>query len=190
MGRGEHETTKIKREIKLTAKTAAAIEAAKQKIDRKNFNKNFPYEIKKALIETIKKIEPLELASTLITTYVIHGIILSTAELFERAENIAKGLDIISSKPEAINIINPTSNPLGLITNWISNIPFLIAALIEGVDQDTAEKLTEGLTKIAEKPESDSLYIWALSYAIAYYIQKHGITDVFGAIKGFLGFTT
>lgn len=137
-----------------------------------------------AIKSWIKPFDPIELAGVLTTTYVIHSIILNTAELFDRATNISKGLRLISGTPDWVSYLPWGNTPLG----WISNLPFLLSTLLQGgVPEDRAQEIIDGLVKIAEEPESDSFLIWATSFSIAYYIQKHGIPDILGTIKGFLG---
>ena len=79
MGRGVHETTKIKREIKLTQKTAVAIERAKKELDRKDFWKDFP---KIALMEIIKKIDPLKFTATIALTPIVKMALDKAPEIF------------------------------------------------------------------------------------------------------------
>lgn len=132
----------------------------------------------------IKNIDPLELASVLATTYVIHGVITTTTEIYERVININQGIQIVAGTPDWVDWLPFGNTPLGLL----SNLPWLINTLIQGgFSEEQAKNTVEGLKKIVEKPNTDSLFIWAVSFAIAYYVQKHGITDIIGSIKGFLG---
>ena len=59
MGRGIHETTKIKREIKLTQKTAVAIARAEKELDRKDLEKDLPVWIRDRLGVMAERIDPL-----------------------------------------------------------------------------------------------------------------------------------
>lgn len=188
LARGKLLKTKIKEAKKITeAEVKARLTTA-----YKTKNKYILEEIKNRLIKVLANINPLELAATLATTYVIHGLILSTKELFDRATNISQGLRLISGTPEWVSFLPFADTPLG----WTANIPFLIGQLWdilnakEDISQEQKERIVEGATKILENPQSDSIYLWILSYAIAYYVQKHGITDIFKAVQGFLGVAT
>ena len=186
MPRGPRLKTLIKKEKKLAEAKILGEELGKTKADKK---KPLDQLIKEYAEKLIDKIDPLELASLLATTYVIHGIILNTTELFERATNITKGLSLISGTPEIVQALPFGNTPFG----WTANIPFLLARiwdiwnLKENVSEETKEQIVEGAKKILEKPDTDSFYLWVLSFSIAYYIQKHGIPDIFGSIKAFLG---
>ena len=75
MGRGIHETTKIKREIKLTQKTAAAIERAKKELDRKDLEKDLPVWLRNKLGDMLVKVDPLELISVIALTPLVKGAV-------------------------------------------------------------------------------------------------------------------
>lgn len=166
----------------LNKEKAKGILQAKAEEDRKHPERV----ILEWLKSLIKPIDITDLIAYLSTTYIIHGIILTSAELYERAKNIGKGLTLISGKPDILNNLPFADTPLG----WVSDLPWLINTYIQAqnLSEERKKQIIEGLTKIVERPDPDSLYIWALSFAIAYYIQKHGITNIFSSIKAFLGF--
>lgn len=139
-----------------------------------------------ALKNWLKQIDPLEFAAIISTTYVIHAIIQTTSELFQRATNINSGIRIISGSPEFIKNL-PWGN-LPLIGN-LYDLPFLINTILnaQNISEERKQEIIKGATTILKNPQDDSILLWAISFSIAYYVQKHGITDILGSIKGFLG---
>jgi len=138
-------------------------------------------------IETLKtldiEIDPIEAVAVGATTYVIHSLILTTTELLDRVNNMSKGLRIISGTPEILGQLPFADSPIG----WIGNLPFLIAQIFSGENEESQQRIIDGIKKITEEPNSDNFFIWAVSLVIAYYVQKHGITDILGAARSFLG---
>lgn len=185
MPRGRLLKTKVKEAKKIAEATAIGEEIGKQKAHRK---KKFDDSLRQHIGKFIDRIEPMEFLSVLATTYVVHGIILTTTEFLERATNISKGLRIISGTPDIVKYLPFSDTPVG----WVSNIPFLVSRIWDiytqkGATDEVKKQVVEGSKKILEEPDSDSIYLWAVSFAIAYYIQKHGITEIFGSIRSFLG---
>jgi len=182
--RGKLLRTKVKEAKKIGAAETKAKVAAEIKVK----SKHILDEIKLRLAKSFDNLDLLELAAVLASTYVIHGIILTTKELFERVENISKGLQLISNTPDWVNFLPFIDTPLG----WTANIPFLLNELWNilnesELDQKRKEEIVEGAKTILEKPQSDDLMLWAISFVIAYYVQKHGITNIFSSIQAFLG---
>jgi len=179
----------LKTKVREAAKIAEAETKARTKAYIKERGKHFPALIQERLLKLIDNIDLIELSATLATTYVVHGIILTSAELFDRATNISQGLRMVSGTPEWVSLLPFADTPLG----WTANIPFLINTLWdllnqkEDFPQEQKEQIIEGATKILENPKSDTVYLWVLSYTIAYYVQKHGILNIFSAVQGFLG---
>lgn len=79
MGRGTHEATKIKRQIKLTAKTAAAIKKAERDMERKDLEKDFPVWLRDRIGKMFEKVDPLELVSVIALTPLVKGAVESYA---------------------------------------------------------------------------------------------------------------
>jgi len=182
--RGKLLRTKVKEAKKIGAAETKAKVAAEIKVK----SKHILDEIKLRLAKSFDNLDLLEVSAVLAGTYVIHSIILTTAELFERAENISKGLQVISNTPDWVNLLPFANTPLG----WTSNIPFLIGELWTLLNKgdlptERKEEIIDGVKTILETPEGDSPMLWAISFIIAYYVQKHGITNIFGTIQSFLG---
>jgi len=186
--RGRLLKTKVKEAKKVSEAIGLGLEVGKQKAHKK---KKFEESLREHIGKFIDRIEPMEFLSTLATTYIVHGIILTSAELYQRTQNITKGLRIISGTPEIIKYLPFGDTPLA----WAANIPFLASKLWDIYTQKEAtkeqkEEIIQGATEIAKAPEADDLYLWAVSFAIAYYVQKHGIKDILGSVRAFLGFAT
>ena len=75
MGRGKHQLTKDKKEIKQLTKIASAMERAKRVLDRKDLEKDLPVWIRDRLGTMIEKIDPLELVSVIALTPLVKGAV-------------------------------------------------------------------------------------------------------------------
>lgn len=136
----------------------------------------------------LKDIDVLELAGTLALTYVIHNLIISIADFFDRAKSISDSVRVIAGTPDAVKWLPWGSIPL--IGNFY-DLPWIINTLLNKQEvPDNTKEVLVNLKKELDNPNTDSFFIWVLSFGIAYYIQKHGITDIFNTIKGFLGVAT
>lgn len=177
MGRGIHETTKIKKEIKLTTKTAAAIEKAKRDLDRKNLWKDLPLDLKDALLKMVSNIDPLEVAATIGTTIVIKNLI-DTSEAVRGAIKAATGL-------EDFDLINSIVNPGWGVSIWIFNL--ITGKAPTDINQE----------EIIEKAKSfEGLFPdwmdWLIAFSFAYMLVKYGdsifggVTNISTFIMGFL----
>lgn len=186
MARGRLLKTKVKEAKKLAEAEEIGRARGKQKAHK---HKKLEESLREHIGKFIDRIEPMEFIGLLSTTYVIHGIILTTAELTQRATNISKGLRLISGTPEIIKYLPFGDSPFA----WSANIPFLLGKLWDiynkkELTQEEKENIISGSKTILEEPDAESLDLWIISIAIAYYIQKHGILNIFSAVRGFLGF--
>lgn len=188
LARGRLLKTKVKEAKKIAEATEIGKESGKQKAHKK---KNLEYSLREHIGKFIDRIEPIEFIGLLSTTWVIHGIILTTAELYERATNISKGLRVISGTPDIVKYLPFGDTPLA----WASNLPFLISKIWDiytqkGATDEQKQQIVEGTKKLLEAPDPESIDLWIVSLAIAYYIQKHGILNILNGVKGFLGLAT
>jgi len=65
MGRGKHQITKDKKEIKQLAKIAAATRRAEKILERKDLEKDLPVWIRDLLGKILEKIDPMEFIATI-----------------------------------------------------------------------------------------------------------------------------
>lgn len=138
MPRAEMLHTKIKREILLSQSTAEAVEIAKQKIhEKRELRKPLALTIREHINVAIDKIDPLELAAILGTSYLIKTTIYADTSLVGKIKGLSKlplsDLYGGSFAPflESIDIILPKSLTTSTepdIKEWI--ICFVIAFMI------------------------------------------------------------
>lgn len=81
MGRGKHQITKDKKEIKQLTKIAVATERAKKALDRKDFNKDWAVWLRNHLGKMLENIDPLELTAILGITVLVKGVIDKSEEI-------------------------------------------------------------------------------------------------------------
>lgn len=75
MGRGKHEKTKIKEDIKYAAKATVAAEIAAEEAKRKQWAKNIPMVLQEKLMGFIDRIDPLELTAIIALTPFVKSVV-------------------------------------------------------------------------------------------------------------------
>jgi len=159
LGRGIHEKTKIKKDIKYAAKATAAAEAAATEIKYKTLNKYLPERIQDALITALEKIDPLEIAAIGGLAFLIKPVIQKIPELanYLTANVPFGGQLLIESFQENEIIIFSIKNPFTGEIIWKWSIP--------------AEGSTPPSTEVAA-PIPD-LNAWVLAFVIALIVIKY-----------------
>jgi len=116
----------------------------------------------------IDRIEPLDLAATLALTPLIHGVIANTPAMLSKvSESYGAGLPLW----ERFLLWGPIGTPLSMLTEQV--LP----------SKEDVKEMEKGLA-------SNDVYVWLISFALAYIIIKHGgqIAIALGeSVKGLTG---
>jgi len=81
MGRGKHQITKDKKEIKQLAKIAAATRRAEKILDRKDLEKDFPVWLRDRFGKMLESVDLLELAATIAVMPLVKAAVDSSDEI-------------------------------------------------------------------------------------------------------------
>jgi len=159
VGRGVHEKTKIKKDIKYAAKATAAAEVAATEAKYKTLNKFLPERIQEALIACIEKIDPLEVAAIGGMAFLIKPVIQKIPEVANYlASNLPFGLDLaVESFQDGEIVIFEIKNPFTGEIIWKYSIP------VEGsepVNTDVAQRIPD-------------LNAWILAIVISIIVIKY-----------------
>jgi len=136
---GTHETTKVKRELKLVSKTAIAIERAKKELNRKDLEKDFPIWLRDRFGEMLSKIDPIESLAIFGLTVIIKGVIDTSEEIrsklhpFVTFGNIPEGYkSVFSGIPFWYDLVKDDEKYEGMLPDaldWVAafGLAFVIA---------------------------------------------------------------
>lgn len=86
LGRGPHESTKIKKDIKYAAKAGAAAEVAALEAKFKTWAKYLPERVQEALMKTLEGVDALELIAVVSLTPIVHEAVKGTLETTSNVE--------------------------------------------------------------------------------------------------------
>lgn len=159
MGRGKHESTKIKNDIKYAAKATAAAEKAALDAKFKTWSKYLPQRIQEALISCLEKIDPIEIAAIGGLAFLIKPLIQKIPEVANYlAANLPFGIDLlVESFQEGEIVIFEIKNPLTGEILWKYSIP---AEGSTPVNTDVAQYIPD-------------LNAWILAIVIAIIVVKY-----------------
>lgn len=145
MGRGPHQITKDKRELKQLTKVAIAIKRAEKKLDAKDFWNDLPLKLRESFLKMLEKVDPLEV--------------------------IAIGGLTVLIKPILPKLVLAQELSSQVIIDWwkIWAFPLFGMPTAGQPGQPTLEEL---LAK-HESGEMD-LFYWTLSFVVAFIIIRYG----------------
>jgi len=173
MGRGIHEKTKIKKDIKYAAKATAAAEAAATEIKYKTLNKYLPERIQEKIIDMLENIDPIETAAIFGTTFVVKYCIDTSEELRGKIE-ATTGLNLWDL---LVSITTPNWGIAKTIQAWLSG--------------ETRDKTPEEIEEFAQNYEGffPDWFDWLIAFGIAFIVVRHGdvIFSQFTSLGSFVG---
>lgn len=171
MGRGVHEKTKIKKDIKYAAKAATAEKLAAEEIELKFYFKNWQKKILKGLAEKLSIEELLKVGIFLGTTYATYTVLIKSSDLLTKADDLLQNIDA------AGNVISDLQ-----WFNWMN--PVYILGRTWDIINSTNQTVTEAPTE--PFPKTFNPIIFSVSVLISYMLvyQPQVIVGLIEAVSG------
>ena len=143
---GTHETTKVKRELKIVSKTAIAIERAKKELERKDLEKDLPVWLRDRFGKMIENTDLIEFTGLVGLTILIKAAIDKSEEIKDGIHPIITWGNLFVTLPEGYKAV-------------FSGIPFWYDIIKE-------DEKYEGWL-----PDSMD---WLVAFGLAFLIVRHG----------------
>lgn len=157
---------KLKKLLKEAEAIAKGTELGKYKAHSK---KPWQESLKEHLGHWIDGINPLDLAAICATTYLIHGVVITSTTLMQTITNY------VTKTPEGIGLI------FGSAVAPFFGIPGIVVHYLQQMINISNFSKTEQ-NQIKAFSQTTDFMIWIVSFALAYILIKHG-----GALIGMLG---